>query len=117
MGAGKWTIPRILVAAALLSASSALCQTGPATGAQPVGPAAVPGGADVKPEPDYCNDPAKLIAGGAHVVSATGPTLQQKSWQAEGGEIQFTVSSSIPIPADAPVYVCCGWTGAGSAAR
>jgi len=56
-----------------------------------------------------CNASAKAIAGGASVVQAAEESLQHKSWQARGGEIQFTVNSFTPIPADASVLVCFRW--------
>lgn len=48
-------------------------------------------------------------AGGASVVKATGESLQHKSWQAAGGEIQFNVKSFVLIPADASIFVCFRW--------
>jgi hypothetical protein len=56
-----------------------------------------------------CKTSAKAIAGGASVVQAAEESLQHKSWQARGGEIQFTVNSFTPIPADASVLVCFRW--------
>ena len=56
-----------------------------------------------------CKTSSKAIAGGASVVQAAEESLQHKSWQAKGGEIQFTVNSLTPIPADASVLVCFRW--------
>jgi hypothetical protein len=49
------------------------------------------------------------IAGGASIVQVTGESLQHKNWQPAGGEIQFTVQSSVAIPPDAEVFVCFRW--------
>jgi hypothetical protein len=63
--------------------------------------AALPGG---------CLTPGTVaIAGGASIVRVTGESLQHKNWQPAGGEIQFTVQSSVAIPPDAEVFVCFRW--------
>lgn len=53
--------------------------------------------------------PKPASAGGASVVQATGESLQHKSWQPQGGEIEFTVKSFVPIPREASVFVCFRW--------
>jgi|GEM_PF-1097461 len=55
------------------------------------------------------NHPQPATAGGASIVPAAGESLQHKNWQPAGGELQLTVQSFTPIPADASVYVCFRW--------
>jgi len=94
------------VAAAFL-AFRAEAQTAIPTGEQSPAPSPPPTAtAETTPS---CNASAKAIAGGASVVQAAEESLQHKSWQARGGEIQFTVNSFTPIPADASVLVCFRW--------
>jgi hypothetical protein len=50
-------------------------------------------------------------AGGGSLDRAAGQGLQQKNWQAAGGEIQFNVKSFAVIPASASVVVCFRWKG------
>ena len=47
-------------------------------------------------------------------MQATGESLQHKNWQPRGGDIQFTVKSFAPVPANASVYVCFRWKAADS---
>jgi hypothetical protein len=62
------------------------------------------------PPPAGCNSIQKpASAGGASTVQDTGESLQHKSWQPTGGEIQFTVKSFDSIPANASVFVCFRW--------
>jgi hypothetical protein len=56
-----------------------------------------------------CKTLSKASAGGASVVQAADESLQHKSWQAKGGEIQFTIRSFTAIPPDASVVVCFRW--------
>lgn len=99
----------IFVLAAAVGISRAAAQGGaPATGQ---GTAVSPTAANPEPAKGTgCNTIQKPgSAGGASVVQATGESLQHKNWQAFGGDIQFTVKSFVPIPADASVYVCFRW--------
>jgi hypothetical protein len=50
-------------------------------------------------------------AGGGSLDRAAGQGLQQKNWQAAGGEIQFDVKSFAVIPPSASVVVCFRWKG------
>jgi hypothetical protein len=60
--------------------------------------------------PVGCNAIQKpASAGGASTVQETGESLQHKSWQPTGGEIQFTVKSFESIPANASVFACFRW--------
>jgi len=57
-----------------------------------------------------CNTlPTPASAGGASFVQQTGESLQHKSWQPIGGDIQFTVKSFVVIPPAASVIVCFRW--------
>jgi hypothetical protein len=57
-----------------------------------------------------CNTTRKPAnAGGASIAQAAGESLQHKSWQARGGEIQFTIVSFVGIPPDASVLACFRW--------
>lgn len=56
-----------------------------------------------------CEALPKASAGGASVVKADEESLQRKSWQPQGGDIQFTVRSFREIPHDASVVVCFRW--------
>ena len=107
-GHGKSKLPKAIcfVATAFL-AFRAEAQTAIPTGEQSPAPSPPPTAtAETTPS---CNASAKAIAGGASVVQAAEESLQHKSWQARGGEIQFTVNSFTPIPADASVLVCFRW--------
>jgi hypothetical protein len=95
-----------LVAAAFL-AFRAEAQTATPTAEQRAVPSPPPAAAaETTPS---CRTSSKAVAGGASVVQAAEESLQHKSWQARGGEIQFTVDSLTPIPADASVLVCFRW--------
>ena len=56
-----------------------------------------------------CKTLPKAGAGGASVVKADEESLQHKSWQPQGGDIQFTVRSFQAIPPEASVVVCFRW--------
>jgi hypothetical protein len=59
-----------------------------------------------------CNSVAKPPnAGGASLERAAGQGLQQKNWQAPGGEVQFNIKSFARIPPSAAVVVCFRWKG------
>ena len=58
----------------------------------------------VKPN-DFCNVP-KL---GTRVDSGTIEPSASKAWQPVGGEIQFSVESSKPIPNDSLIHICFRW--------
>ncbi len=84
-----------VVATALLALSA---QAQPAT--PPVAPV---------PVMPSCETAPRDNAGGASIDQASDENIQHKSWQATGGEIQFTVKSLLAIPADASVSVCFRW--------
>jgi hypothetical protein len=107
------TKPKLLVVVSVLAAAvigfHAEAQPIPSPAAQspaPIPPPAVP--AETAPS---CKTLSKASAGGASVVQASDESLQHKSWQAKGGEIQFAVKSLVAIPADASVVVCFRWKG------
>src|SRR6266849_5085113 len=91
--------PKLLAVICLLAAAVIAFRAG----AQP---APSPAGAETAPS---CKTLSKASAGGASVVQAADESLQHKSWQAKGGEIQFTIRSFAVIPADASVVVCFRW--------
>lgn len=88
------TRPKLLAAICILAAALTASRAGAED-------AALPGGCDTRGTP--------AIAGGASIVQVTGESLQHKNWQPAGGEIQFTVKSSVAIPPDAEVFVCFRW--------
>jgi len=94
----------ICILAAALTASRAGAET-PAGQSQNPEPAA----AAETTEAAVCDNSRTASAGGASVVHATGESLQHKSWQPQGGEIEFTVKSFKAIPSDASVFVCFRW--------
>jgi hypothetical protein len=109
------TSPRLLLvggvlAAVVVTASSLAAQTATAPAGQSTAPSPLPAAADETAKGGGCSTgPKPTTAGGASVVQATGESLQHKKWQPQGGEIEFTVKSFTPIPADASVFVCFRW--------
>ena len=99
--------PSWLLAAALLAASPAFSQTPPA--GQPTAPNPAPGAAEAGDAAGCASTRLPATAGGASVVQATGQGVQPKSWQPMGGDIQFSISSFLPIPDQASVYICFRW--------
>src|SRR5438874_387803 len=95
----------VLTAAAIAFRAQAQPVPSPAVQSPTPGP---PAAAAAETAPG-CKTLAKASAGGASVVQAAEESLQHKSWQAEGGEIQFAVKSLVAIPADASVVVCFRW--------
>jgi hypothetical protein len=61
---------------------------------------------DVMPS---CKSSRRDNAGETSVLLAADENLQHKSWQAIGGDIQFTLKNFTAIPADASVSVCFHW--------
>jgi hypothetical protein len=97
----------------ILAAGLTAFRVGAQTAAPP-GPNAPPspapaGAAETTPGTGCSTIPTPTSAGGASVVQATGESLQHKSWQPTGGEIQFTVKSFVVIPPYASVLVCFRW--------
>src|SRR5438067_6951542 len=95
----------VLTAAAIAFRAQAQPVPSPAVQSPTPGP---PAAAAAETAPG-CKTLAKASAGGASVVQAAEESLQHKSWQAEGGEIQFAVKSLVSIPAEASVVVCFRW--------
>ena len=90
------TRPKLLavvgILAAALTASRAGAQTAAPTAGQSTSSSQPPAVAAEATQGTGCStDPKPASAGGASVVQATGESLQHKSWQPTGGEIQFTV--------------------------
>ena len=100
----------ICILAAVLTASRAGAENAAPSAGQSTFPTPVPGVVAGTTQGKGCGDtdPAPS-AGGASVVPATGESLQHKSWQPAGGEIQFTVKSFDAIPSAASVFVCFRW--------
>src|SRR5207244_5136771 len=102
--------PKLLAVVCILAAAvtvfRAEAQPAPPAGQSPAPGPPVAAAAETAPG---CKTLAKASAGGASVVQAADESLQHKSWQAKGGEIQFAVKSIAAIPADASVVVCFRW--------
>jgi hypothetical protein len=88
----------LCILAMALTTSPSAAQNPPST-VQPNTPAAGPAG---------CSAP-KADAPPVSIVQATGESLQRKRWQPQGGVIQFTVKSLVPIPDKASFFVCFRW--------
>ena len=100
----------ICILAATLTASLADAQPAAPPASQSTAPGPAPAAAAEIPQGTGCNTIlTPPSAGGAGIVPGTGESLQHKSWQPTGGEIQFTVKSFVAIPADASVFVCFRW--------
>jgi hypothetical protein len=100
----------VLLLAAAPGVSRAIAESGaPATGLGTNASPTIAANTEL-PKGTGCNTIQKpSSAGGASVVQATGESLQHKNWQANGGDIQLTIKSFVPIPPDASVYVCFRW--------
>jgi hypothetical protein len=68
-----------------------------------------PSGALAQTPKAGCTTENPVKAGGASVVTAATENIQHKNWQPEGGEVQFTITSAVPIASDAVVHVCYRW--------
>jgi hypothetical protein len=100
----------ICILAAALTASRAGAETAAAPAGQSTSPSPAPAVAAETTQGAGCNTIRKpASAGGASIVQDTGESLQHKSWQPIGGEIQFTVKSFVAIPPDASVLACFRW--------
>ena len=93
------------VASCLLAIAALLMSMSPAA-AQPAAPPA----SDPAPKIFDCNDPpGRTRAGGGSVSQGSTESLQSKSWQPIGGQIEFTINSFQPIDPNASVTTCFRW--------
>jgi len=105
---------KLLAVICILAAALTASRTGAETAVPPAGqstsPSPAPAAATEVTQGTGCDTISKpTSAGGASIDQATGESLQHKSWQPIGGEIQFTVKSFVVIPPDASVFVCFRW--------
>ncbi|MGH8585618.1 MAG: hypothetical protein ACREWE_05365 [Gammaproteobacteria bacterium] len=104
------TRPKSLAVICILAAALTASRAGAETPAgQTTLPSPEPAAAETTQGAGCPTSLKPATAGGASVVQATGESLQHKRWQAQGGEIEFTVKSFVVIPPDASVFVCFRW--------
>jgi len=104
----KW-LAAVCVLAAALSASRVGAQSTATAGGQNSSSNPTPGPAALTPATGCSTIPSPASAGGASIEPDAGESLQHKSWQPIGGEVQFTVKSFVAIPANASVFTCFRW--------
>jgi hypothetical protein len=72
--------------------------------------ALIPGGPIAASDSTGCNSVTPLPrADGVSIVRSDEAGAQQKNWQPQGGEIEYTVKSIDTIPSDATFLVCFRW--------
>ncbi|HEX3861719.1 MAG TPA: hypothetical protein VHY35_08495 [Stellaceae bacterium] len=102
-------VKSLLAAAVLTVGLAASADAAEPAAAQNPTTSTVPAPQQPTPPQSVCATPPAYAAGGASVVQDADESLQHKSWQARGGEIQFSIGSAVAIPADASVLVCFRW--------